>query len=61
MVVLAVITDSVSCTAASVAIRCAIPAADIGLTRLVFSGVTFPFNVLVGSGLYRQFMAVRVR
>lgn len=50
--VLAALTASASYIAAPVAIRSAIPDADIGLAMLASLGVTFPFNVIVGIPLY---------
>ncbi|WP_404367196.1 sodium-dependent bicarbonate transport family permease [Marinobacter sp.] len=52
VVILASLTASASYIAAPVAVRHAIPEADIGLTMLASLGVTFPFNVLLGIGLY---------
>ncbi|MDX1587371.1 MAG: sodium-dependent bicarbonate transport family permease [Oleiphilaceae bacterium] len=52
VVVLGALTGSASYIAAPVAIRHGIPKADIGLAMLASLGVTFPFNVLVGIGLY---------
>lgn len=51
-VILASLTASASYIAAPVAIKGAIPKADIGLAMLASLGLTFPFNVLVGIGLY---------
>lgn len=45
---------SESYIAAPAAIKAAIPKADIGLAMLSSLGVTFPFSVIVGSGLYHQ-------
>ncbi|GAA62696.1 hypothetical protein P20311_0469 [Pseudoalteromonas sp. BSi20311] len=45
---------SASYIAAPAAIKAAIPKADIGLAMLSSLGVTFPFNVIVGIGLYHQ-------
>ncbi|MBS3804460.1 MAG: sodium-dependent bicarbonate transport family permease [Oleiphilaceae bacterium] len=56
VVILAALTASASYIAAPVAVRHAIPEADIGLTMLASLGVTFPFNVLVGIGLYHGYM-----
>ncbi|WP_166260444.1 sodium-dependent bicarbonate transport family permease [Marinobacter salicampi] len=56
VVILASLTASASYIAAPVAVRHAIPEADIGLTMLASLGVTFPFNVLVGIGLYHGYM-----
>lgn len=52
VVILGALTASASYIAAPVAVRHAIPEADIGLAMLASLGVTFPFNVLVGIGLY---------
>lgn len=52
IVILAALTASASYIAAPVAVRHAIPDANIGLAMLASLGVTFPFNVLVGIGLY---------
>jgi hypothetical protein len=52
VVILGTLTASASYIAAPVAVRHAVPEADIGLTMLASLGVTFPFNVLVGIGLY---------
>lgn len=54
-VILATLTASASYIAAPVAIRNAIPEADIGLAMLASLGITFPFNVLIGIPLYHQF------
>ncbi|MDX1573019.1 MAG: sodium-dependent bicarbonate transport family permease [Methylophaga sp.] len=56
VLVLAVLTASASYIAAPVAIRAAIPQADIGLAMLASLGVTFPFNVLIGIPLYHNLM-----
>jgi hypothetical protein len=53
-VILATLTASASYIAAPVAIRHNVPEADIGLAMLVSLGVTFPFNVLIGIGLYHH-------
>lgn len=53
-VILAALTASASYIAAPVAIRNAIPDADIGLAMLAALGITFPFNVLIGIPLYHQ-------
>ena len=45
---------SASYIAAPVAIRGAIKDANIGLAMLASLGLTFPFNVLIGIGLYHQ-------
>lgn len=60
IVILGTLTASASYIAAPVAVRHAIPDADIGLAMLASLGVTFPFNVLVGIGLYSYFMEVMV-
>ncbi|SFR43551.1 hypothetical protein SAMN05216203_0289 [Marinobacter daqiaonensis] len=52
VVILATLTASASYIAAPVAVRHAIPDADIGLAMLASLGVTFPFNVLVGISFY---------
>lgn len=54
VVILATLTASASYIAAPVAIRHAIPDADIGLAMLASLGISFPFNVLLGIGLYSQ-------
>ena len=46
------LTASASYIAVPVAMRSAIKEADIGLAMLASLGLTFPFNVLVGIGLY---------
>ncbi|AFV00763.1 sodium-dependent bicarbonate transport family permease [Simiduia agarivorans] len=51
-VILASLTASASYIAAPVAIKGAIPKADIGLAMLSSLGLTFPFNVIVGIGFY---------
>lgn len=51
-VILASLAASASYIAAPVAIKGAIPKADIGLAMLASLGLTFPFNVLVGIGFY---------
>ncbi len=51
-VILGTLTASASYIAAPVAVRHAIPDANIGLAMLASLGVTFPFNVLVGISLY---------
>lgn len=51
-IILASLTASASYIAAPVAIRGAIPSADIGLAMLASLGLTFPFNVIVGISLY---------
>lgn len=57
-VILGTLTASASYIAAPVTIRHAIPEADIGMAMLASLGVTFPFNVLVGIGLYHQMYLV---
>lgn len=52
ILILATLTASASYIAAPVAVRTAIPDADIGVAMLASLGVTFPFNVLVGIPLY---------
>lgn len=54
IVILGSLVASASYIAAPAAIKAAIPDADIGLAMLSSLGVTFPFNVLVGIGLYHQ-------
>jgi len=39
---------------ATVSPGAAIPDADIGLAMLCSLGITFPFNVLLGIGMYHQ-------
>jgi hypothetical protein len=56
ILVLASLTASASYIAAPVAIRAAIPKADIGLVMLASLGLTFPFNVLVGIPLYHSWL-----
>ncbi|WP_148861864.1 sodium-dependent bicarbonate transport family permease [Marinobacter fonticola] len=53
-VILATLTASASYIAAPVAVRAAIPSANIGLAMLASLGLTFPFNVLVGIPLYHR-------
>jgi len=53
-VILASLTASASYIAAPVAIRAAIPDANIGLAMLASLGLTFPFNVLIGIPLYHH-------
>nr|WP_251040762.1 MULTISPECIES: sodium-dependent bicarbonate transport family permease [unclassified Halomonas] len=53
-IILASLTASASYIAAPVAIRAAIPDANIGLAMLASLGLTFPFNVLIGIPLYHQ-------
>lgn len=54
ILILATLTASASYIAAPVAVRAAIPDADIGLAMLASLGVTFPFNVIVGIPLYHH-------
>ena len=58
IVVLGTLTASASYIAAPVAVRHGIPDADIGLAMLASLGVTFPFNVIVGIGLYSYFLDI---
>lgn len=53
-VVLITLAASASYIAAPVAIRSAIPSANIGLAMLASLGLTFPFNVIVGIPLYHS-------
>lgn len=57
-VILASLTASASYIAAPVAIKGAIPKADIGLAMLASLGLTFPLNVLVGIGFYHYLIAL---
>lgn len=54
ILILASLTASASYIAAPVAIRTAIPNADVGLSLLAALGITFPLNVLLGIPLYLQ-------
>ncbi len=54
LVILASLTASASYIAAPVAIKGAIPEANIGLAMLAALGLTFPLNVIIGIGLYHQ-------
>ncbi len=54
LLVLTALSASASYIAAPAAIASAIPKADIGQAMLASLGVTFPFNVLLGIGLYQQ-------
>ncbi|CAM4230725.1 sodium-dependent bicarbonate transport family permease [Pseudoalteromonas byunsanensis] len=54
VVILASLVASASYIAAPAAIKAAIPDADIGLAMLSSLGLTFPFNVIIGIGLYHQ-------
>ncbi|MDP4529696.1 sodium-dependent bicarbonate transport family permease [Alkalimonas delamerensis] len=56
ILILASLTASASYIAAPVAIRTAIPQADIGLSLLAALGITFPLNVLLGIPMYLQFI-----
>lgn len=58
IVILGTLTASASYIAAPVAVRHAIPDADIGLAMLASLGVTFPFNVLIGIGLYSYLLGL---
>jgi len=53
-IILASLAASASYIAAPVAIRGAIKDANIGLAMLASLGLTFPFNVLIGIGLYHS-------
>lgn len=53
-IILASLSASASYIAAPVAIRGAIDEANIGLAMLASLGLTFPFNVLIGIGLYHS-------
>ncbi len=54
VVILASLVASASYIAAPAAIKAAIPDADIGLAMLSSLGLTFPFNVIIGIGVYHQ-------
>lgn len=54
--ILAALTASASYIAAPVAIRGAVPSADIGLVMLASLGITFPFNVIFGIPLYHSWL-----
>lgn len=56
VLVLAALTASASYIAAPVAIRGAVPSADIGLVMLASLGITFPFNVIIGIPLYHAWI-----
>ncbi len=58
IVILASLTASASYIAAPAAIKAAIPEANIGLAMLSSLGLTFPFNVLLGIGLYHQLVPI---
>ena len=53
-IILASLAASASYIAAPVAIGSAIKEANIGLAMLASLGLTFPFNVLIGIGLYHR-------
>lgn len=53
-VILASLTASASYIAAPVAIKGAIPKADIGMAMLASLGFTFPLNVIVGISVYHH-------
>ena len=55
--ILATLTASASYIAAPAAIKNSIPDADIGLAMLVSLGLTFPFNVVIGIGLYHSWIS----
>lgn len=54
IVILGSLVASASYIAAPAAIKAAVPKADIGLAMLSSLGVTFPFNVILGIGLYHK-------
>jgi hypothetical protein len=56
ILILASLIASASYIAAPVAVRTAIPKADIGLAMLASLGITFPFNVLIGIPLYHSWL-----
>lgn len=56
--ILACLTASASYIAAPVAIKGAIPQADIGLAMLASLGLTFPLNVLLGIGFYHYLITL---
>jgi len=58
VVILGSLVASASYIAAPAAVKASIPKADIGLAMLSSLGVTFPFNVIVGIGLYHQLAVV---
>ena len=58
LVVLASLTASASYIAAPVAIKNSIPEADIGLAMFAALGITFPFNVIIGIGLYHKIISL---
>lgn len=55
-IVLAALTASASYIAAPAAIKHSIPEANIGMAMLSALGITFPFNVLIGIGLYHEML-----
>lgn len=55
-IVLAALTASASYIAAPAAIKHSIPEANIGMAMLSALGITFPFNVLIGLGLYHKML-----
>lgn len=55
-IILAALTASASYIAAPAAIKHSIPEANIGIAMLAALGVTFPFNVIVGIGLYHEIL-----
>jgi len=60
-IILASLTASASYIAAPVAIKAAIPDANIGLAMLASLGVTFPFNVIFGIGIYHGVIELLVQ
>ena len=56
VLILATLTASASYIAAPAAIRSSVPNADIGLAMLASLGLTFPFNVIIGVGLYHSWI-----
>lgn len=56
-IILASLTASASYIAAPVAVRGAIPQADLGLAMLASLGITFPFNVIVGIPIYARLLS----
>lgn len=55
-IVFAALTASASYIAAPAAIKHSIPEANIGMAMLSALGITFPFNVLIGIGLYHEIL-----
>jgi len=53
-IILAALTASASYIAAPAAIKHSIPDANIGMAMLAALGITFPFNVIIGIGLYHE-------